>query len=83
MAHSRIDLSVTKFPMIRVKDMKPETAMTIALILDGSSELGVHVRSNLCWLICLKHLIRSRAVTDRTYIFSEKAYFHSCVRKMF
>ena len=40
----------------------------MVLILDGNLEIGVHcsvhVRSNLCHLICLRHLIRSRAVTN-------------------
>ena len=30
----------------------------IILILDGSSEIGAQVRSTLCYLICLKQLIR-------------------------
>ena len=34
------------------------------LILDGHSEIGTHVRSNLCNLICLRHLISSRAITN-------------------
>ena len=33
----------------------------MVLILDGNSEMGVHVRINICYLICLRHLIRSRA----------------------
>ena len=32
-------------------------------ILDGTSEIGAHVRSNLCYLIGLRHLISSRNVT--------------------
>ena len=44
----------------------------MVLILDGNSEIGAHVRSELYYLICLGHLIRSRAVTNllRTYLFS-------------
>ena len=46
----------------------------MVLILDGgNSEKGVHVRRNLFDLICLRHLIRLRAVGNR--IFSEKTYF--------
>ena len=41
------------------------------LILDGNSEIGAHVRSNLCYLIFLRHLLRSRTVT----IVSEKTTF--------
>ena len=36
----------------------------VVLKLDGNSEIGVYVRSNLCYLICLRHLIISRAVTN-------------------
>ena len=47
-------------------------------ILNGSSEIGAHVRSNLCDLICLRHLIKTRAVTNR--IFSPKRFIslHAC-----
>jgi len=36
-------------------------------ILDGNSDhvANAHVRSNLCYLISLRHLIRSRAGTNR------------------
>ena len=37
------------------------------LISDGSSERGAHVSSNICDLICLRHLIRSRAVKNRFF----------------
>ena len=47
---------------------------TMLLILDGNSEIGTHVTSNLCYLACLKYLIRSRAATKRIF-FSEKTYF--------
>ena len=56
---------------------------TLSMVLiDGNSEIGAHVRSNLCYLICLRHLIRSRAVTNRISI-SEKTYFALYVRNMF
>ena len=48
----------------------------IVLILDGNLEVGAHVMGILCYLICSRHLIRSRAVTNR-FFFSEKAYFPS------
>ena len=39
---------------------------SMVLILDGNLEIGApHVRSNICYLICLRHLIGSRAVTNR------------------
>ena len=36
----------------------------MVLISDGNLEIGAHVRSNICYLICLRNLIRSRAVTN-------------------
>ena len=42
---------------------------SLVLILDGSSEIGTHVISDLCYLICLWHLIRSRAVTKIMFFF--------------
>ena len=47
-------------------------------LLDGSSDIGAHVRSNLYNLICLRHLNRSRIVTN--LLFSEKTYYTLCVR---
>ena len=35
-------------------------ALVMVLILDGSSEMVAHVRSNLSYLICLRNLIRSK-----------------------
>ena len=47
----------------------------MVLILDANSEIGAHVERKLCHLICLRHLIRSREVTN-----PEKAIFlHACV----
>ena len=34
------------------------------LIGDGSFEIGRHVRSNICYLSWLMHLIRSKTVTN-------------------
>ena len=39
----------------------------ILLILDGISEIVVHVKSNLCYLICLRHLNRSKIVKNRIF----------------
>jgi len=59
------------------------TNVIMVLILDGNSEMGAHVRSNLLYVICIIHLIRARAVTNRILFFSEKTYFSSYVRNMF
>ena len=37
----------------------------MVFITDGYSIIGAHVRSNLCYLICLRLLISSRAVTNK------------------
>ena len=49
-----------------------KTANIFAMVhrLDGNSEIGAHGRSNFCYLICLKHLIRSRAGINLIFPFS-------------
>ena len=42
-----------------------EEGPALVLILDVNSEKGAQVRSNLCYLICLRHLMGSRAVKNR------------------
>ena len=51
-------------------------------LLDGNSEIGEHVRSILCYLNCIRHLIRSRAVKNRVF-FLKNTYFPLCVRNMY
>ena len=36
-------------------------------ILDGNSEMGAHVRINICYLICARRLIRLRAITNMIF----------------
>ena len=43
---------------------------TMVLILDGDSEIEAHVRLPLCYLICLRHLIRSGGATIQKYLVS-------------
>ena len=57
-------------PLIELSNMNPPHRLklnlliwTMVLMSDGSSEIGAHVRSNFYYLICVRHLIRSRAVT--------------------
>ena len=48
-------------------------------ILDGNSGVGAHVRSNICHLICLRDLIKSRAVTNRIFFSPNRPIFlHGC-----
>ena len=47
----------------------------MALILDGKSEIGAHVRSNLYYLINFRHLSKSRAVTNRIISFYKNTAF--------
>ena len=50
----------------------------MVLLLDDFSEIGARVRSNVCYLICLRHWMRLRADENRMF-FSPP----SCVRNMF
>ena len=50
-------------------------------ITDGNLELGAHVRSNLRYLICSRHLNWSRAFTNRIFLL-EKNNWSSCVPNM-
>ena len=43
----------------------------MVIILDSNLEIGAHVWSNLCYLIYLRHLIRSRGVTFWIFFSSE------------
>ena len=56
-------------------------SIVMVLTLDGNSETGAHVGSNLCYLICLRHFfIESNHKYD---FFPEKTFFPSFVRNMF
>ena len=54
----------------------------MVLILDGNSEIGAHAWCHLCYLICLRHLYGSSAVTNLNFSCSEKTYFPSYVHNM-
>ena len=45
----------------------------MVLILDGNSLRGAHLRRNIYYSTCLRHLIVSRAVTNRIFL-SEKTF---------
>ena len=47
-------------------------------MFNDNSEIGSHVRINLCYSICVRHLIRSRAETNR--IFSERTFLKMCAK---
>ena len=56
------------------------------LILDSNSDIIAYVRSNLCYLICVRHLMRPKAVTNQYFEFyftraqHEKVpYFRVCI----
>ena len=46
----------------------------MVLILDGNSEIGAHVGWNICYLIWLRHLIRSRAVRNRIFFLKKDQF---------
>ena len=48
------------------------------LILNGNSEIGTHVKSNLCYLVLVIGICSDlKAVTNRIFS-SEKTYFSAC-----
>ena len=47
------------------------------IVFDGYSEIGAHGKGNLGFLICLRNLIRSIAVTNRIFFLQKDLY--SCV----
>ena len=54
--------------------------LPMELIFDGNSEIGVHVRNNLGYLICLRPLLESRAVGNTIFL---KTYFPLCLCNIF
>ena len=59
------------------------TYETHGTYIDGKSEIGAQVRSTLCYLLCLRLLIRSKSVTDWIFSLSGKTHFPSCVLMMY
>ena len=50
----------------------------MVILIDGTSEKGVYARSNICYLICLGHSIRSSAESHIVSFISEKTFLHAC-----
>ena len=83
MRYPRVDKSVVVTLLTQdTGSLCAELCDCIVLILVGNSEIGAHVRSHLCYLISLKHLIRSEKVTNLILFFGNN-YFYPCVRNMF
>ena len=53
---------------------------TMILMLDGDLEVGVHVKSYICVLICLRPFIRLRAVRNRSIFSKIKHFLCSCAK---
>ena len=63
-----------KFVLVFLEYIFSEYMHGILILLGGNSKIGAHVWSNLCHLISLRHLIISRAVTNRIF-FRRKVLF--------
>ena len=61
------------------RNIFPPHSSATALRLDGNSEIGAHVKSLLCYLICVSHLIKSRAVTDFSLL--KTIFLHACATR--
>ena len=70
----RADLAVQFQPSHAKHPPLTEPNLTMELILDGNSEMDADVRSNFCYLICLRHLIGLRAVTNQIFF----TFHHAC-----
>ena len=46
-------------------ELESDPVYVMVIILDVNPEIDARVRNNLLYLICLRHLIRSRAVTNK------------------
>ena len=57
---------LTRFACLYV-EVSQSLEWLMILILDGFSKLGGRVRSNICYLICVRHPFRSRVVTHRIF----------------
>ena len=44
----------------------------------GTPEIGSHKRSHLCYLICLRHLIKSIWLTNRLFFLRKDLFFFIC-----
>ena len=51
-----------------MRDMN-NLAVVLGFILDGDLEIGAHVWSDIGYLICSRHLFRSRAVINHIFSF--------------
>ena len=51
-----------------------QVSYSVVLIIDGNSEIGVHVKSNLC-SICLRHFFKPRAVIETIFFSKKKPVF--------
>ena len=58
----------------------PDTRFKLLMvrIVDGNSEINAHVGNNFCYLICLRHLIRSNSFTNRAFFSKKTIFLHPC-----
>ena len=52
-----------KYDTVVTKYIQKSIGVCMVLLLGGKSEIGANVRSKFCYLIWLRHLIKTRAVT--------------------
>ena len=54
------------------------SVLIVILILDGNSEMGAHVWSNLGYQICLRHLYTSKVTNKESFQKKKIIYFNIC-----
>ena len=71
-----LQLMITVKPFLKV-DIVFSIVDIMVPLLDGKSEIGAHVRRDLCNSICLRHFIRSRVVIMGIFLKST-IILHAC-----
>ena len=51
---------------------------TMVLILDGNSRIDAHVKSNFCYLICLRHMIDGEQLNIGSFSSKRPIFLLSC-----
>ena len=64
--------------ILSIFDAKTNLVACVVLILDGNQETSMHAKNNLCHLICLRHLSRSRAVSNRIFSYKRPIFIYVC-----
>ena len=60
------------------KNLSFDNTEPVMVLLYGNSLTGAHVKRNLCYSTCLRHLISSRVATNRIFYPKRHILLHAC-----